>query len=406
MFENDLFPQGYLAIDPDIFKYAKTDSDYQEMVSLLLNQRRQNGFLQLAFDPGKILEQEYHAYLNVRRKDQAVQKLADYMFNKHPRDNLAYTLPILASTIPDELLDDLEGINISEVHRALISIVCQDERATAILADPGKRRKNSITYKLRDEICAALHRHNAIVFVSECLDRWPEVWVEGTTDITHLENALLELRHKYPHLMISFVNGGGSSNLTNFLHDQQGKHRMSRPTIIILDRDSDEIYPFLEGTKHSKKFLIKRREAGYQCFGQRLYSMLLPKPVHPEWALYNEYEIEFYYRENEIIQPDEYGKRLFMNIEFDIGSGLHIKGEAIKHTNPAKLNNLHRKKNLSIIEYNERVLCFTSGVLLDSGFVLTKAQFAQHIKQHDDDYCFDATCFEAVFDLINQIIAD
>jgi hypothetical protein len=80
----------------------------------------------------------------------------------------------------------------------------------------------------------------------------------------------------------------------------------AKPVIFVFDRDNDRIIQQLEALSVGKK---------YQDWGNNIFSMLLPVPVHRDG--YKRISIEMYYPDKVLKTPDQQGRRICFNNELN-----------------------------------------------------------------------------------------
>lgn len=210
------------------------------------------------------------------------------------------------------------------------------------------------------------------------------ILTEGKTDWMHLKTALNTQKSlgNFVSLNIQFHEEEGDMGDDTLLKMCRlyAKTKQKHLTIFMFDRD-----------KQTMVENVTDKEADYKYWGNNVYSFAIPVPKH-RLATPN-ISIEFYYTDEEIMTPENNGRRLFINTEFNEKSCRH---------NELDLNctdDKARKSKISIIDCN----VFNAD---NSNVALSKADFAfniSHSIKPFDQISFNS--FSDIFNLISEMMA-
>lgn len=212
----------------------------------------------------------------------------------------------------------------------------------------------------------------------------PLIMTEGKSDWKHLKAALRKLQSEghYTGLDIQFEEHEHDIGDVELHKTCRALSRttQAKPTIFVFDRDNPSIMKNVSGVGGQHK-----------DWGNNVCSFVIPIPKHREAT--PEISIEFYYKDSEIKQQDEAGRRLFLNDEFDRESSRHKE----LNLNCTTLNKIKRDA-VSIIDsavYDEK----------NQNVALPKDDFATYILNEAEGFNnFDFTEFRRIFNVIIVIL--
>lgn len=215
----------------------------------------------------------------------------------------------------------------------------------------------------------------------------PLIRTEGKTDEMHLRMALkvLQTQGKFIDLDIDFFevqdNSPAGYKELIALCRTASQTKQHRPQICIFDHDLPE--------EDAKK--VANRDQPYKDWGNHIYSFIIPIPMHRPNA--RVVSIEHYYKNVDLMQADNNGKRLFLGDEFSQTTGVHKD-----------------KKNLVCKQFNE----IRNGTVIDNGVfeidsehdvALSKSKFAENLEHLlVRGQAVDVSAFELIFSIIEQIV--
>ncbi len=215
------------------------------------------------------------------------------------------------------------------------------------------------------------------------------VVTEGKSDWKHLKASLSRFQANgvYTGLNIEFWEFDDAAKMNNaeLLKLCEGFKLQNKDKVNIYIFDSDAI-------DINKK--VNDSDKGYRKWVDRLFSFTIPTPSHRRET--PEISIEFYYKDNEIMQPNLAGNRLYINTEFHKNSLRHLTIEDLS----TKDNNKVVKSPLSIIDAN----VFTGQ---SKNVALPKDDFASNILNNVEGFDnFDISEFKLIFNQIVKILKD
>lgn len=202
------------------------------------------------------------------------------------------------------------------------------------------------------------------------------LYVEGPTDVMHLQAALDWYRHagQYRNLEVTIEALNGDQQLLNSAKTLSGiNHEMPMPIIYLFDRDNPEIL---------KKVLENQDQV--KDWGNGVFSWAIPLPNHrnPEEPIC----IEMLYPDEILQLKDAEGRRLYLKSEFEQVSGWLVAEEV--HCTNIKSRSL-------VIEEAYRGKQKVS---------LSKTNFAEMIKARQTPFqAISFESFKSIFEMLNQI---
>lgn len=213
----------------------------------------------------------------------------------------------------------------------------------------------------------------------------PFIYTEGKTDRKHIEAALrnLKLQGLFSNLNLEFsekdVTEGADRLLQKLNNYREHLEKHTRPHIFIFDRDRLDIMQKIKG---SDDFI---------SWGNNVYSFAIPVPKHREGM--QRICIEFYYKDDDIAQYDENGRRLFLSTEFDAVSGVHLVLDDLKCN------------NLDILQGEPKLLDNWVSDKRGKNVALSKNKFAENILNSNGNFAnVDFSSFKSLFERIQLII--
>lgn len=216
----------------------------------------------------------------------------------------------------------------------------------------------------------------------------PLIITEGKTDWKHLKTAqtrLLELG-SFSGLQISFHEyeddmKAGDTELLKIC-ERRAKTPNTDTHIYVFDRDNPEMV---------NKVLDDGKL--YKSWGNNTFSFAIPIPDHRQST--PQISIEFYYKDEEIKQPNSLGQRLFLSSEFNNISGKHLDDSAINCSD-------RNKYSADLVVIDDRVYDANH-----KNIALPKSHFADYILKRKENFSdFDVTAFTKIFEVIQLIIKD
>lgn len=224
---------------------------------------------------------------------------------------------------------------------------------------------------------------------------------EGKTDWKHLKRALIYLQDQgfYRDFDFNFFEYEdeiqmGEDNLLKVIKYNQLFYSTGIK-VFIFDADIEQ---------------INRVHAGqvFHDWGNNIYSLIIPIPdFRKNTPLIS---IENYYTDKEIKTNDEYGRRLYINNEFNSVTGQLIENERIFDVNHGKHKKLPPNHIIDDGIYNvptEIEICDKNIFEIKQkceNIAMSKNSFANYIlntKQPFDKFCFDN--FKLIFNIISKI---
>lgn len=220
----------------------------------------------------------------------------------------------------------------------------------------------------------------------------PLIITEGKTDWKHLKNAITKFteQNKFTDLKFKFLEFDDDTTVTGDsdlrkICNSLSKIPKDKPVICIFDRDIPETIK----TMHDDF-------KGFKAWGNNTFSFCIPIPAHR--TDYRYVTIESYYTNDEIRTTDNNGRRIFLSSEFSERSGKHTVNQLINCTNNSYLRGNTDEVNSKIVDsnvYDEN----------ENNIALSKSDFANYIFANQKEFStFDVSEFEAVFNIIEQII--
>jgi RNA-directed DNA polymerase len=149
-----------------------------------------------------------------------------------------------------------------------------------------------------------------------------EIFVEGETDINHLEAALDWFREqgRYNHLQLKVKARAGDEQLFKFATlAKETSHDL--PIVCLFDRDNPKILKDVLGP-----------DGGVLNWGNGVYSWAIPPPSFRDAN--SPVCIEMLYGDAVLRLTNENGKRVYLKSEFDRESGSHLAKEDVHRTIP------------------------------------------------------------------------
>lgn len=217
----------------------------------------------------------------------------------------------------------------------------------------------------------------------------PLIFTEGYTDWMHLKNGLNRLKEKgyFKYTEIDFFEYGpelsmGNQALLNMCNSNS-KQNNSKAQIFVFDRDDKSILKEIS------------QDGKYKDWGNKVYSLALPVPVHristPEICM------EHYYSDEEIKREfqcdDGISRRLYIGNEFDpLGRAPNIGKLCAKRS-------LCGESSVRIID--DAVLDLNSTNICN--YALSKAKYAENI----NNICLSEisiNSFISVFNVIQEVL--
>jgi hypothetical protein len=211
------------------------------------------------------------------------------------------------------------------------------------------------------------------------------LWTEGKTDWKHLKAAFVRLKSagRFPELDIQFQEDEKNMGNKELLHACSilSRYKIEKETtVLVFDRDDPDMM--------SK---VTNNDMDYKYWGNNVYSVVLPVPDH-RLATPN-ISIEFYYQDQEIMQMDNAGRRLFIGTEFSERTGRH-KTERYTCADKNKLG------KFTVID--SQVFHFDD--VSENNIAMTKDQFANYILDGEENFnTFELNGFVRLFDLIETL---
>jgi len=186
----------------------------------------------------------------------------------------------------------------------------------------------------------------------------------------------------FQHISLSCLGNHGFDDLEKRLDFTiASPEPKTKPHVFIFDRDvGKNLYKKVGGDEQ------------YKSWGNGVYSMVLPLPKHREQT--PEISVEFFYKDNDVVRKDKYGRRLFLSTEFDKTTGQHLMDDL----NCTLLNKLGNP--LKVID--ERVFNRQR-----QNVALSKDEFAENVWGQTTEFeNIDFSGFRPLFDIVSMIIAD
>ena len=175
------------------------------------------------------------------------------------------------------------------------------------------------------------------------------------------------------------VTEGAERLLQKLDNYKEHLEKHTRPHIFIFDRDRLDIMRKIRGSDD------------FTSWGNSVYSFAIPIPKHREGV--QRICIEFYYKDDDIAQYDENGRRLFLNTEFDAVSGIHFVIDHLKCS------------NLDILQGEPKIVGNWVSDKKGNNVALSKNDFADNILNGKGNFAnVDFAGFKALFERIQLII--
>ena len=206
---------------------------------------------------------------------------------------------------------------------------------------------------------------------------------EGKSDVKHLLSAARVLDVVYDINFLEHDKAIGADVLYTMC-EHFSLVPQPRPLIFLFDRDRNDIV----------KKLIPRDPsgAGYQEWGNNVYSMYLPIPsIRSDDT--HAISIEFLYSDDDLRRRNRDGRRFFLSTEFHKKTGRHVS-EDVHMTLPGRLK--------------DRVTIIDSEVFdrTNNSVALSKDAFAEAILSEEEGFKdIDRSSFRPIFDTIGRIVA-
>ncbi|RPI19468.1 MAG: hypothetical protein EHM58_01275 [Ignavibacteriae bacterium] len=209
------------------------------------------------------------------------------------------------------------------------------------------------------------------------------VLTEGKTDWKHLLAAMNKLNIKTDIAFFEDDKDRGADDLLKMC-EHYSELPQSIPMIFVFDRDDKRIMSKLKAKEQD--------DCGYQEWGHNVFSMCLPVPKDRSDETHA-ISIEFFYKDKEITQMNSEGRRIFFSTEFHKKTGNHIS------------HPLHCAERNKIDEHKIGIIDSAVYDRDNHSFALSKNDFAEAVLNQQDNYTnFDFTEFNAIFNIIEQII--
>lgn len=215
------------------------------------------------------------------------------------------------------------------------------------------------------------------------------VYCEGATDPIHIKAALsyFQSHGKYTTQRVFWVlynkeqqNVICNAELKNSLNYQKRWKISDKVEIYLFDRD-DPRFLDMEDADGNPKY-----------YGHGLYSMLLPVVPHRKSP---KVCIEHYYSNEDLLQKDSFGRRIYLSTEFDKTSGL-CKNEEVTTL----------KKRVLNYDY-EYIISDSVTDQNDKSVALSKMAFARYVESQQPPFDnMDFSHFSLIFDRVEMIIED
>jgi RNA-directed DNA polymerase len=213
------------------------------------------------------------------------------------------------------------------------------------------------------------------------------IYTEGKTDVKHLKAALAALKAQgsFANLDLKFRESEEAEGYDELLN------RLKHLSEAVEPHNSPHIFMF-DGDVKGKTFEELKGNQNYHSWENKVYSFIIPAPEHRKGM--KEVCIEFYYRDNDIVIPNEKGHRLFLSNEFNPKSGMHL----VEELTCKEFNKL--KGEIKILDSN---VCTRNG----ENVALSKNDFADKILGRRGSYAsVDFSAFSAIFERISIIVDD
>jgi RNA-directed DNA polymerase len=201
-----------------------------------------------------------------------------------------------------------------------------------------------------------------------------QVFVEGETDVIHLQTALdwFHEKGRYTHLQLALKAMNNDEQLLKLArHAMEVSHDL--PIVCLFDRDNPKILKEVLGA-----------EGKVVDMGNGVFSWAIPPPSYREAQ--SQLCIEMLYPDEVLQLKNAIGKRVYLKSEFDQDSGYHLTED---------VHYIHPKRQTLIAEDVYR------GKLKVS---LGKREFADMIKERQSPYesvSFEG--FESIFETLDRI---
>ncbi|GAA2738632.1 hypothetical protein [Actinocorallia aurantiaca] len=296
--------------------------------------------------------------------------------------------PVLVSDISKIETCRIEGISI----RPDDSVVCAIKMGWkyGLYFDFRRKTSEQEVWQQLGQLCNTLHTDRSIANIQRRVlrDRKPHIITEGKTDWKHLEAARRVLE---PTLVLGYAQSEapfGDAELLRLCRRiaEFGPENRSK-VIAIFDRDNPDIVRDLarQGNIDS-----------YQVWGNNVYSLALPVPVHRQSCPH--VCIEMLYSDDDLVRRDIHGRRLYFEDELE------------RATTPQGSFERHRPRESGRQQGQARKLFSGRArlVLDDNGrqVAMTKSDFANHVYDQDTGFDdIDFSGFRKTFDLIKAILA-
>jgi RNA-directed DNA polymerase len=210
------------------------------------------------------------------------------------------------------------------------------------------------------------------------------VYTEGKTDWKHLKRAAKELgtddKSEYPNLNFNQIESdrGDDELLEKCRHMSESEEGNQGAQVCLFDRDDPDVVE--EVTEDDQNF---------RSWGNNVFSAAIPPPPHRDDV---NISIELYYKDDDLLQEDEDGRRIFLGHEFNSESSSHTNDPTI---NTAKRNKAGRKNEvIDDLVYNKE----------HEDISLSKSLFAESVLREKPPFEeVDFSPFKEIFDLLSEI---
>lgn len=214
----------------------------------------------------------------------------------------------------------------------------------------------------------------------------PLIVTEGKTDTKHIRHAMKKLNK---NIDVEFYNieniNWNDSNLWNMLTNLS-RIPQQRKIIGIFDRDTD---------KNEWKDLLDTKFKQIGVENSNVFAFCIP--LVNEQLYGSQISIEHYYPRENLLKPDNQGRRLFLGEEF------YNSGNSKDSAYQTKISNIQHKTKVNGI-VDEKVF-LKDDLEQKTSVALSKNDFASLI-ENDDSFSreFNYSNFERIFDVIQEIV--
>ena len=323
----------------------------------------------------------------VRKAQEHYEKEFDLANREPPKDKRI--------SFPNVVRGKLEHIRQIRSYRIAVLNRIEEQECIRNKTNPSQRRDKLTIYK--DQYYKYFQKYEQLTI----RDRGcPTILGEGETDWMHLRKAYnhFKIRGSYVGVCLHIHKHkkyavGGYVNLLKFCQNARELYvEFPFPVICVFDCDIPDA-----NNKHAQA------RGGYISYGNNVYSIVLPKPVHRQTETF---AIEQLYNDNDLLKKDRNGRRMYLSTEFNYKTG-KLKADSTivcgERTKDGKMVSKISKKDVE----NEKII--DSDVYVErngelKSVALSKKSFAISIVKNKPPFDrMDYSGFEAVFDLIQRI---